>query len=170
MKFLAFFVLLVASTSVYGAEASFKSEFTVNAQYEKTVNFVKKNPAQLRRAAGLEVLQDLGNGKLKVQHETPKGVFVWVLQESIEEKDGLYRYQTYLVESIQGGIESSNTDLILQVNRDHVSVSSSSSAVVNNGRVRSADIRIDLSKSTRRVERLLQSNLEKDYPNLIPKE
>lgn len=170
MKFLFIAILFLVPTALFGAEAAVKTEFTVNAPFQKTVNFIDRNQQQLRNAAGLEVLENLGEGKIKVRRDTPKGVFIWVMTEEIEEKDGLYRYKSKLVESIQGGIEQSDTDIILQTNRDHVTVSVSIHAVVNNRRIRNIDLSIDLKRRIRRVEQLLQANLEQDYPNLIPQE
>ena len=89
-SFLATLLLLVPAIG-YGAEANVKSEFTIKAPYEKTINFIDRNQKQLRDAAGLEVLEDLGNGELKVRRDTPKGVFVWIMKEEIEEKDGIYK-------------------------------------------------------------------------------
>lgn len=170
MKAILATLFLLVPATLYGAEANVKSEFTINAPYQKTVNFIDQNQKQMRDAAGLEVLEDLGEGKLKVRRDTPKGVFIWIMQESAEEKDGFYRYKSKLVEPIQGGIEQSDTDIILQTNRDHVIVSVDIKAVVNNGRVRNLDLSVDLKKRIRRVERLLQANLEQDFPNLYPRE
>jgi hypothetical protein len=122
----------------------------------------------MRDAAGLEVLQDMGDGKLKVKRETPKGDFVWIMQEGVEEKNSVYRYNSKLVEPIEGGIEDSYTDIIVQANRDHVTVDINIKAIVNNGRVRNLDVSVDLKKRMRRIEALLQSHLEQDYPKLNP--
>jgi hypothetical protein len=101
-----------------------------------------------------------------VKRESAKGTFIWIMKEEIENKDGIYRYKSKLVESIEGGIEKSDTDIIIQTNRDHIIVNLKISTVVNNGRVKTTGLRIDLKNKVDRVKRLLQSNLEKDYPNL----
>ena len=154
-------LVLFVPVLTYGAEAEVNTEIAINASVERTVGFVKNNPKQFREAAGIELLQDLGNGKLKVRRESPKGVFIWIMQEQIEEKDGTYRYKSSLVESVQGGIEKSDTDIIVQSNRDGTSVSVRISAVVNNGRVRTTDLRIDLKNKVNKMRRLLESNLER---------
>lgn len=166
--FAAVILALFIPAVVHAAEAEVDTEFTINSSLEKTIRFIENNPNQLRDAAGLELIEDLGDGNLKVRRESLKGVFVWIMKEEIEKKDGIYRYKSKLVESIEGGIEKSDTDIIVQANRDHVIVSLKISASVNNGRVKNADLRFDLKIKVNRVKRLLQSNLEKDYPNLIP--
>jgi hypothetical protein len=90
------------------------------------------------------------------------------MQEGVEEKNSVYRYNSKLVEPIEGGIEDSYTDIIVQANRDHVTVDINIKAIVNNGRVRNLDVSVDLKKRMRRIEALLQSHLEQDYPKLNP--
>ena len=164
--FFAAVILLFAPAFAHAAEAEVNTEFTINSSLEKTIRFVENNPKQLREAAGIELIKDLGDGNFKVKRESAKGTFIWIMKEEIENKDGIYRYKSKLVESIEGGIEKSDTDIIIQTNRDHIIVSLKISAVVNNGRVKTTGLRIDLKNKVDRVKRLLQSNLEKDYPNL----
>lgn len=161
-------ILLFAPAFIYAAEAEVNIEFTINSSLEKTVRFLQNNPKKLRDAAGLELIEDLGGGNLKVRKESLKGVFVWIMKEEIENKNGIYHYKSKLVKSLEGGIEKSNTDIIIRSNRDHVVVSLKISAGVNNGRVNNFDLRFDLNNKVNRVKRLLRSNLEKDYPNLKP--
>lgn len=164
--FFATVILLFAPAFAYAAEAEVNTEFTINSSLEKTIRFVENNPKQLREAAGIELIEDLGDGNFKVKRKSAKGTFIWIMKEEIEHKDGIYRYKSKLVESIEGGIEKSDTDIIIQTNRDHIIVNLKISAVVNNGRVKTTGLRIDLNNKVNRVKRLLQSNLEKDYPNL----
>ena len=148
-------------TEIYGAaEAQVDTEITVNAPVEKTINFIEKNPKLFREAAEIELLQDLGNGKLKVRRESPKGVFIWIMQEHIAKKDGMYHYKSTLVESIEGGIEKSDTDIIVQSNQDGTLINVKISAIVNNKRVKTSELRFDLIIKASKIRRLLEANLE----------
>lgn len=148
-------------TEIYGAaEAQVDTEITVNAPVEKTINFIEKNPKLFREAAGIELLQDLGNGKLKVRRESPKGVFIWIMQEHIAKKDDMYHYKSALVESIEGGIEKSDTDIIVQSNQDGTLINVKISAIVNNKRVKTSELRFDLIIKASKIRRLLEANLE----------
>lgn len=158
--FLSVILALFVPVLSYGAEAEVNTEIILNSSIEKTINFVEKNPAQFREAAGLELLEDLGNGKLKVRRGSPKGDLIWIMQENIEKKDGLYRYQTTLVESIEGGIEKSDTDIVVQSYRRGTSVSVRIAVTVNNKRIRNNDLRISLNSKVNKVRRLLEFNLD----------
>jgi hypothetical protein len=68
----ALLVILLTPAILFGAEANVKSSFTVKAPYQKTIDFIDNNPKKMRDAAGLEVLQDMGDGKLKVNYPAAK--------------------------------------------------------------------------------------------------
>jgi len=159
----ALLVVLLIPAILFGAEANVKSSFTVKAPYQKTIDFINNNPKKMRDAAGIEVLQDLGNGKLKVKRETLKGDFTWIMQEDVEEKNSVYIYNSKFVESIEGGIEDSYTNIIVKANRNYVTVDINIKVVINNGKVTNFDLFFDLKRQIRKIEKLLQLHLEKDW-------
>lgn len=152
--------IMLAPEDIFGAEANVKSSFSVKAPYQKTIDFINNNPKKMRDAAGIEVLQELGNKKLKVKKESLKGNFIWIMQENLEEKNNVYRYNSKFVESIQGGIEDSYTDIIVKANRNYVTVDMNIKAVINNGKVTNFDLYFDLKRQMKKIEKLLQSQLE----------
>jgi hypothetical protein len=154
------FAILLTPSILLGAEANVKSSFAIKSSYKKVIDFIDENPNKMRVAAGIEVLQDFGDGKLKVRRNTPKGVFVWIMQEGVEEKNNVYRYNSKMVDAIEGGIEDSFTDIIVKANKDHAIVDINIKAIVNNGRVNNIDLNMELKKKVRKIENLLQSNLE----------
>lgn len=77
------------------SEVSIDRDIQLRSTAERTVAWVDANKAAMRRAAGIEVLQDFGNGKVKVRKiNTSKGNFVWIAQETLEVKDGVYTFKS----------------------------------------------------------------------------
>lgn len=95
------------------AESSIDRDIELEVTAEKTIAWVDKNRDAMRKAAGLEVLEDLGNGKFKVRKVSPKGTFVWITQESIETRGDRHVFKSKLIESIEGGIVYSNSEVTI---------------------------------------------------------
>lgn len=157
MKKFLFFLLFLIPTNLYSAEGTLKKDFEVNTSYDKTLKWVEENQKLIRKTMGLEVLQDLGNGKLKVKKETSKGTFIWILQEKIEKKDNLYKYKSNLIQSIEGGMLASDTEIIIKPIKNKTNIIMKVGAKIQeNNEIGDFEIRFDINMHTNKVKKLLE--------------
>lgn len=141
------------------AEASIDREIELAASPERTIAWVDANRNAMRQAAGVEVLQDLGNGKFKFRKVSLKGTFVWISQESYEKRGDKHIYKSALIESLEGGIVSSNTEITVSPKGRGVIINVKVSSTVNNPRVKSNQMRFDMNVHFNRVKKLLEENV-----------
>lgn len=142
------------------AEAEVEKELSVRITAEKSIAWIDANRDAIRRESGLQVLQDLGNGKLKVRRASNKGVFVWITKESIvKRKDGSYVFKSNLVESIEGGVVYSDSEVIAKNVRSGTIIIIKSSVGITNSKVRTGQLRIDMNVHLNRVRKLLEESV-----------
>jgi hypothetical protein len=141
------------------SEASIDRDIELGATAERTIAWVDANRDAMRRAAGIEVLKDFGNGKFKVQKVSPKGTFVWITQESIEKRGDKHVFKSILIESVEGGIVASNSEVTITSNGRGVKINVKVSSTVNNPRVKSNQMRLDMNIHFNRVKKLLEDNV-----------
>jgi len=149
--------LLIFPIIASAAESYLEKETQLNISAQRTADWIKSHGDAIREASGLDVLEDMGKGKFKVKRDSPKGTFIWIIQETTEKKkDGSYVFKSTLVKSIQGGIESSKSEIIVKDFRGRTNILIKSSAVVNNPKVKSPQMRIDMNVNLNRVRSLLE--------------
>jgi hypothetical protein len=142
------------------SEATLDKEFNLKVSVEKVNAWMNSHKGEIREAAGVDLVKDLGNGKIKVRRNSAKGVFVWVAQETVEKKGDKYIHKSVLVESVSGGIEFSTSEIVLSPSRKGTNVSITSSAGINNPDVNSNQMRIDMNVHLNKVKRLFEKYAE----------
>jgi len=100
----------------------------------------------------------LGNGKYKVRRNSSKGVFVWVTKETKEIKNGTFVFRSDLIESIQGGITEFSSEITVKNQQNMALIHITSSAGVDNPKLKTTGLRIDMNTSINKVEMLIKQN------------
>jgi hypothetical protein len=151
---------LVGFNFSYGADAEAKVErqIVLKSSVKKVSDWIDANKDDLREASGINVLEDLGNGKYKVRRNSPKGVFVWVTKETKEIKNGTFVFRSDLIESIQGGITEFSSEIIVKNQQNMALIHITSSAGVDNPKLKTTGLRIDMNTSINKVEMLIKQN------------
>jgi hypothetical protein len=151
---------LVGFNFSYGADAEAKVErqIVLKSSVKKVSDWIDANKDDLREASGINVLEDLGNGKYKVRRNSPKGVFVWVTKETKEIKNGTFVFRSDLIESIQGGITEFSSEITVKNQQNMALIHITSSAGVDNPKLKTTGLRIDMNTSINKVEMLIKQN------------
>jgi hypothetical protein len=146
--------------SAANAEATIEKEIELRSKAQRTIDWVDSHRDAVREASGVSLVEDLGNGKFKVRRDSSKGVFIWISKETIEKKpDGSFVFKSTMVESIEGGMEYSKSEVTIKDIRGGVSINIKTSTGINNRRVTSGQLRIDTNVHLNRVKRLLEENI-----------
>jgi hypothetical protein len=150
---------LMASNSV-GAEAEATHSFTLNVDYNTAVEWSQGDgPDRLAQKDGkVEVLEKKGD-TVKLKARTPKGTFIYTVRESITyDKNTLY-YTSKLVSCEQGGIEEQVVRVTMTRYGQGVKVDIYAQAKVNNPRVNSRQLRLELRMSMMKAQRILENEI-----------
>ena len=151
---------LIGFNFSYGADAEAKVErqIILKSSVKKVSDWIDGHKDDLRDASGMNVLEDLGNGKYKVRRTSPKGIFVWVTKETKESKNGTVVFKSALIESIQGGIVEFGSEITVKNHQNMVLIHIVSSAGVDNPKLKTTGLRIDMNTSINKVEMLIKQN------------
>lgn len=144
----------------YGADAEAKVErqIILKSSVKKASDWIDGHKDDLRNASGINVLESLGNGKYKVSRNSPKGIFVWVTKETKEIRNGMIVYKSTLIESIQGGIVEFSSEITVKNHQNMALIHIASSAEVDNPKLKTTGLRIDMNTSINKVEMLIKQN------------
>lgn len=137
------------------AEASLSREFDVKSSLETVTKWMENNKSDLYDASGIQVLKDLGNGRLKFSRRTRRGEFVWVVEEKIERTETKVIYKSSLVESIQGGIIYSDTITTVQKLPKGTNIKIETSSGVKNPNVTSGEMQVDIKTHLHKIEKTI---------------
>jgi hypothetical protein len=153
--------------SVYAVEeveadayADVQKDFDLKSNMDKTIDWLEQNKDKIRDTLNIEVVEDLGNGKLKVKRDTPKGVFSWIIQESISKKKDKYVYKAKMIKAISGGMVYSDTYITVTPTKNGSNVHIRMAAGVNNPEVRSRAMTIDFVNHCNKCRRLIESYVD----------
>lgn len=173
MKKIIFALLLLCSPALAqtnpSAKGTIKKDFVIKNTPEKTIQWMedKKNQKLMHEAMGIQIIKDLGNGKLQVKKETAKGTFIWTMQEKIENKNGKYKYTNTLVDSLNTSfgpkMSFSNTELTVtpaKKNQSTILIKVEAGVIDKNEDISDFDIRFDINLHTSKLKKLLESKLE----------
>ncbi|RTK96692.1 MAG: hypothetical protein EKK64_03645 [Neisseriaceae bacterium] len=141
------------------ASADVERKFNVKSSYNETISWAEQNKSLIRDTMEVKVLKDFGNGKLKVAKQTPKGTFVWVMQEEIVQNKGQSIYKSKLVESVSGGLVYSDTWITLKPIEKGCSVHIRMAAGVSTGNITNKNMNFDLATLTGKCRKLIESEL-----------
>ncbi|MEI8269901.1 MAG: hypothetical protein WCG45_00880 [bacterium] len=160
----ALFVFVSAFSSNLNAEdvkasADVERKFNVKSSYNETISWAEQNKSLIRDTMEVKVLKDFGNGKLKVAKQTPKGTFVWIMQEEIVQNKGQSIYKSTLVESVSGGLVYSDTWITLKPIEKGCSVHIRMSAGISTGIITNKNMNFDLAILTGKCRKLIESEL-----------
>ncbi len=155
-----FALLLTASTSV-GAEAESRHSFTLDVDYDTAVAWSKTDgPEKLsRRDGNVEVLEKKGD-TIKLKTRTPKGTFIFTVRETITYGADTLYYNSNLVSCEQGGIEEQSVRVTMERNGRGVKVNIYAHAKVNNSRVTSRQLMLQLRMSMIKAQRVLEQEID----------
>lgn len=145
-------------------EATVERTFTINNDFDKVIRWIDTNRETIRNTTGIVILEKRQDGSIKVQRRTPKGLFIWAMREQITRNEDQIVYQTFLVDSIQGGLEASESTIRITKKRGHTEISIKIYSRVNNPRITVRDLQLSLNHEIKRVERLLSAHLDSSYP------
>lgn len=150
--------ILFTTVTVFGAESEADKRFLLNNTTVKEVqSYIDNNRDALIEAIGCKVISRTGD-KVKLSKETKKGTFIFTVKETTSKVDN-YKFTSKLVESHSGGLMANVMTLTAKQHGKKVMIEIEASATVENRRVIAPDIRIDLSKSIRKVHELLEHQL-----------
>lgn len=154
---------LVAAAAAEEADAvaDVSRQFDVKAGTDKTIKWAETNKDLIQQTLNITVLQDMGKGKFKVKRESPKGEFVWIMQETIgTTSTGKYVYKSKLVESVSGGMVYCETYVIISA-ADHggTNINVKMKAGINNPDVHTRAMTIDCVNRINKCKRLMESKL-----------
>ena len=167
MKHLLFLLALLVPSifmpqiaSAANAEATIQKEIELRSTAQRTIDWIESHRDAVREASGVSLVEDLGDGKFKFRRDSNKGVFIWIAKETIETKpDGSFVFKSTMIESIEGGMEFSDSEVVIKDIRGGVNVYLKTSTGINNRRVASGQLRIDTNVHLNRVKRLLEENV-----------
>ena len=140
------------------AEAKVERQIILKSSVKKASDWIDGHKDDLRNASGINVLESLGNGKYKVSRNSPKGIFVWVTKETKEIRHGMIVYKSTLIESIQGGIVEFSSEITVKNHQNMALIHIVSSAGVDNPKLKTTGLRIDMNTSINKVEMLIKQN------------
>jgi hypothetical protein len=144
------------------AAANLTKYFDLKSNMNETVNWASKNEDAIRSCMKIKILEDLGEGKFKVEKETAKGDFSWYMKEAKgATKSGKYMYKSIFEKPAVGGVVYSESKIVIESGQDGRGsrVTIKMSAGVNNPRVHTRDMVVDFNNSIRNVKRLMESHL-----------
>lgn len=141
------------------ASADVQRKFDVKSSYNETITWAEQNKSLIRDTMEVKVLKDFGNGKLKVAKQTPKGNFVWIMQEEITQKNGQCIYKSQLVESVSGGLVYSDTWITIKPIDKGSSVHIRMAAGVSLGNITNKNMNFDMATLTGKCRKLMESEL-----------
>lgn len=142
------------------ASANVHKQFEVNTSVEETIKWLESNQKIIREALRVQLVEDMGNGKLKVKKGTPIGDFVCIIQEStLTTNKGNYVYHAKLIECLSGGIVYSDTYVMVSKINGKTCITMKMSAGANNPKIHSVDMKIDFVNQIGKFKRLIESKL-----------
>lgn len=141
------------------ASADVERKFNVKSSFNETISWSEQNKGLIRDTMEIKVLKDFGNGKLKVVKQTPKGNFVWIMQEEIVQKDGQCIYKSKLVESVSGGLVYSDAWITVKPFEKGSNIHIRMAAGVSNGNITNKNMNFDLATLTGKIRKLMESEL-----------
>jgi hypothetical protein len=133
----------------YGADAEAKVErqIVLKSSVKKASDWIDGHKDDLRNASGINVLESLGNGKYKVSRNSPKEI-----------RNGMIVFKSTLIESIQGGIVEFSSEITVKNHQNMALIHIVSSAGVDNPKLKTTGLRIDMNTSINKVEMLIKQN------------
>ena len=151
-------------TTGFSAEADAQTvlnkEINLRTSPEKVNAWIESNKKAIQNQSGFDSVKDLGEGKFKITKDTPRGRFVWVIKETTVKKDGKTYFKSSLVESIEGGIVYSDSEIVVSSNgKGGSNVEFNAKVGVNHPRVRSPQLKIDTNIHLNAIKRLVEDNV-----------
>ena len=151
--------LIAAEEPDTDARTAISKEINLRSAPDKVISWIEKNKNVIQDESGFDSVKNMGNGKYKITKDTPKGTFIWIIKETTEKKDGKCYFRSTLIESIEGGIVYSNSEIIVSSNGKGSHVEINAKVGVNNPRVRSPQLKIDTNMHLNRLKRLIEENV-----------
>lgn len=152
MKLLLFFLLLCPCISVNAADATLSRSFLLRADMNTVKTWLQQNENALAGAAHYNIVKREAN-ILRLTRDTPKGSFMFDMQEDIVEGENITEYVARVFPNED--ISSGYTRVILTQMKRGTRVDIFISSTVLRPGITSLDVRVGLAVSARGVERLL---------------
>lgn len=155
--FRAIGVLLILAAPVFGGEATVTDSFILDSPFEKVVAWLDTNQPKIRAAVNVQLVSDR-DGVLKLRRVNRRGEWVWLQDDVITQRNGEWKLRSRLVESLEGGLEHFESEVVLVASGEKTAISATSSARVKEANDR--EVRTDLHGRARRIKELLEKELE----------
>lgn len=149
-------VFLLLAAPVFGGEATVTDSFVLDAPYEKVVAWLDTNQPKVRSAINVELVSDQ-DGVLKLRRANRRGEWIWWQDDVITQRNGEWKLNSRLVETVEGGLEHFESEVILVSSGGKTAISATSTARVAEASDR--EIRTDLHGRARRIRELLEKEL-----------
>lgn len=153
-------LVFVANSFAADATATITKQFYTSSSMEKIADFIENNKDEIRNASGLKTLEKYADNQYKVQRNSLKGNFVWITKESKQKKSEGYVFKSELVKSVEGGMTNFMSTITLRKVPNYVLVEINSTATVDNPKLKTPGLQIDISTQVNKVETYLKRNLK----------
>ena len=159
---LTVFLSAISAQMIHAADATadVNKHFGLKSSPEQTIKWLESNQKSIYETLKVSIVEDMGEGKLKVKRDTVKGEFVWIVQETKITNKDKYVYKSELVKSISGGIVYSDTYIVVSSGkRGGSTVSIRMSSGVNHSDVTGGAMTIDFVSRINKCRRMIESRL-----------
>lgn len=160
---LAMLLTTISARIIYAADATadVNKHFGLKSSPDQTIKWLEANQKSIYDTLKVSIVEDMGEGKLKVKLDTVKGEFVWIAKETKTSNKDKYVYKSELVKSISGGIVYSDTYIVVSAGkRGGSSVSIRMSSGVNRSDVTGGAMTIDFASRINKCRRMIESRLD----------
>lgn len=138
--------------------AEIEEKFKIDSSFKDVTNFIESNKKKIMEKINVSLIEDFGNGKIKLKRQNNRGKFVWIAKESINKNSDSFYYTCELVESIEGNIQEMNSKITISKNGDACDLRALLSISVED--IGSKDLKIDMKMKCRRIKNMLIEELD----------
>jgi hypothetical protein len=149
-----FALLFLLASSVHGGEAQVQKTFDIQADMTNVVEWVKSHRAEIAESTKCTLVSYKGN-KIRVVKHTAKGTYEFTLRETLKEQTNTVTYYLRFDQSHQGNM--TKYDLTATISRlsSGTRISVHAAAIVDDPRVRDADVRVSMIAALRGFQRVM---------------
>jgi hypothetical protein len=136
--------------------AEIQEEFEIENTFEKITDFIKNNKKEIMEEINIKLIEDLGEGKIKLKRQNNRGKFIWVAKEIVKKESNSFCYESNLIESIEGGIQEMSSKITISKIEEKCKIKVYMSVSVEG--ISSKDIKMDIKMKIRRLKKIVIEN------------
>lgn len=139
-------------------QTEIEENFEIESSFENVTNFIDSNKKEIMDEINIKLIEDFGDGTIKLKRQNNRGKFIWIAKESIEKSSDLFVYRCKLMDAVEGGIQDMNSEITINRSKNKCKIKALMSISVED--ISSKDLKMDMKMKCRRIKRMLIEKLE----------